>query len=73
MGDYCIKGSTTTIQPSRFMSSIIFLQWIEYLDGSIYLSTKINLILIFDICDFNFNDDIIKKYIKTNIILVLIP
>ena len=29
--------------------------------------------LIFDICDFNYDDDILKKYIEISIILVLFP
>ena len=67
------KGRNITVAPRGFTNSNIFLQHRGHFNGRITSSTKRPVIFTFDGSASHYNDDIIKKDIEMEIILILLP
>jgi DDE superfamily endonuclease len=69
----CVQGSKVTVSTKGFMTSSIFLVWLDHFSNSIHAIVKRPLILIYDGYGSHFNEEIVARAVELKIILVLLP
>ena len=72
--DQCsITGITATVAHKGFISSNIFIKWLDHFSSNLPSHVKRPIFLVFGGCDSHYNTDIVEKLIKLRIILVFLP
>ena len=68
-----IDNSTISVASKGFMAAKLFLKWLLHFENQVSGTVNIPLVLVYDGYGNQFNDEIVKKVIEINTILVLLP
>jgi DDE superfamily endonuclease len=66
----CVQGSKVTVSTKGFMTSSIFLVWLDHFLNSIHATVKHPHVLIYDGYGSHFNEEIVARAVQLKIILL---